>query len=164
MFETKPNILFNTTDVIQTFKKRFFMARISVHGYITYFSFKFHPTVLRISQTARVGFLISILLVILLVACSPSNQTEFSLPFELSSFLKNHIQELSGRIVRFQILNPRGEPMPYGILRLEWVEGGRMDFQTDQDGTLSMQFEKDMLENEVMVSANSEGAKIKVTW
>ena len=39
-----------------------------------------------------------------------------------------------------------------------------MSFQTDQDGILSMQFEKDMLENEVRVSAKSEGAIIQVTW
>ena len=106
----------------------------------------------------------SLLIMSLLVACSPSNHTEFSAPFELSSFLKNHIQKLPGQIVEFQILEQDGEPIAYGLLRFEWIEGGRMDFQTDQDGTLSMQFEKDMLENEVIVSSKLEGAKIKVTW
>ena len=66
--------------------------------------------------------------------------------------------------MKFQILDTGGEPMPYDLLRFEWVEGGRMDFQTDQDGTLSMQFEKDMLENEVMVSTTVEGTKIRATW
>ena len=67
-------------------------------------------------------------------------------------------------MVQFQILDPSGEPMPYAILRFEWIEGGHMDFQTNQDGTLSMQFEKDMLENEVMVSTKSEVSKIKIVW
>ena len=109
-------------------------------------------------------FPITILIFIVIVACSSSNYTEFSEPFELSSFLKNHIQELPGQMVCFQILDALGEPIAYDLLKFEWMEGGRMDFQTDQDGTLSMQFEKDMLENEVMVSAKSEGAKIRVTW
>lgn len=67
-------------------------------------------------------------------------------------------------MVRFQILDTDGEPIPHALLRFEWLEGGRMDFQTGTDGTLSMQFEKDMLENKVIVSAKSEGAKIQVTW
>ena len=100
----------------------------------------------------------------LFIACSHSNRTEFTEPFELSVFLKNHVQELPGQTVQFQILDMGGEPISYGLLRLKWVEGGRMDFQTDQDGKLSMQFEKDMLENEVMISAKLEDAKIRVTW
>ena len=148
--------------MLHTSKKRLFMEQIGGQSYTTYSFPKFHPKMLRIWQTSRESLLIFSLL--LLVACSPSDYTEFSSPFELSSFLKNHIQELPGQIVRFQILGPGGEPVSYDVLRFEWVEGGRLDFQTDQDGTLSMQFEKDMLENEVMVSAKSEGAKIKVTW
>ena len=106
----------------------------------------------------------ALLMLFFLFACSSSNQTEFSEPFELSRFLKNHVQELPGQTIRFQILDTDDEPVSYGLLRLKWVEGGRMDFQTDQDGTLSMQFERDMLENEVMVSTKSEGTKIRVTW
>lgn len=106
----------------------------------------------------------ALLMLFFLSACSPSNQTEFSEPFELGRFLKNHVQELPGQTVQFQILDTDSEPVSYGLLRLKWVEGGRIDFQTDQDGKLSMQFEKDMLENEVIVSAKSGGAKIKVTW
>ena len=100
----------------------------------------------------------------MLAACSPSNQEEYSAPLELSSFLKDQIQELPGQTIRFQILDISGEPMPYGLLRFEWTEGGRMDFQTDQDGTLRMQFEADMLDHKVMVSAKSKDAKIRVTW
>ncbi len=106
----------------------------------------------------------SLLILLVFVACSPSNETEFSEPFDLSSFLKNHVQELPGQTVQFQILDTGGEPMSYGLLRLRWIEGGRMDFQTDQDGKLRMQFERDMLENEVMVSAKSKSAKVRVTW
>ena len=105
-----------------------------------------------------------LLILLFFFACSPSNRIEFLKPFELSLFLKNHIHELPGQTVQFQILGTDGEPISYGLLRLKWVEGGRMDFQTDQDGKLSMQFEEDMLENKVMVSAKSEGAKIRVAW
>ena len=122
-----------------------------------------HSVYFRIQSIQRY-LLITLLILLTIVACSSSNHAEFSEPFELSSFLKNHIQKLPGQMVCFQILDALGEPIAYDLLKFEWVEGGRMDFQTDQDGTLSMQFEKDMLENEVMVSAKSKGAKIRVTW
>lgn len=131
-------------------------------SYITHFSAKFPPKMVRIWHPQRMFFLIANLL--LLVACTTSNQKEFSDNFELSSFLKKHIHALPGQMVQFQILDAGGEPIPYDVLRFEWIEGGRIDFQTDQDGTLRMQFEKDMLENQVRVSAKSEGAKIKVIW
>ncbi len=106
----------------------------------------------------------SFLILFCFLACSDSNYTEFSEPFELSSFLKNHIYKLPGHTVQFQILDSDGEPIPYDLLCFEWVEGGRMSFQTDQDGTLSMQFENDMLDNEVIVSTNSERTTIRVVW
>lgn len=106
----------------------------------------------------------SLIILCFILSCARSNHKEFPTAFELSSFLKNHIQELPGQSVRFQILGTDGEPIAYDLLRFEWNEGGRMDFQTNQDGILSMQFEKDMLENEVMVSAKSRHAKIRVTW
>ena len=100
-----------------------------------------------------------------MIACSPSdNHTEFLIPFELSAFLKNHIHKLPGQPVEFQILSKLGEPVPYGLLRFKWVEGGRMSFQTDRNGILSMQFERDILDYEVMVSPESKGAKLRVTW
>ena len=100
-----------------------------------------------------------------IIACSPSeNHTEFSTPFELNTFLKNHIHKLPGQTVQFQILSAFEEPIPYGILRFQWTEGGRMGFQTDQDGILSMQFEKDILDHEVIVSPESVDAKLRVTW
>ena len=71
---------------------------------------------------------------------------------------------MPGQAVKFQILDADGEPIPHDVLRFEWTEGGEIGFQTERDGTLTMQFEKDMLENEVMVSAKSAEAKIRVTW
>ncbi len=115
-------------------------------------------------QSVSVPFLNFILVLLLFLACSPSEHTEFSAPFELSSFLKNRVQELPGQTVRFQILDLGGAPIPHALLRFEWVEGPRMDFQTDTEGTLSMQFEKDILENVILVSPKSEGTKITVTW
>ena len=103
-------------------------------------------------------------ILLLLGACSPSNRTEFLVPFELSSFLEHHIQEFPGQTVKFQILDVDDEPIPHDVILFEWTAGGRIGFQTEQDGTLTMQFEKDMLKNEVMVSAKSEDAKIRVTW
>ena len=117
------------------------------------------PVLQRPHSTLYVLFIL-----LFLGACSPSNRTEFSAPFELSSFLKHHIQELPGQTVKFQILDADGEPIPHDVLRFAWTAGGEIGFQTEQDGTLTMQFEKDMLENEVMVSAKSEDAKIRVTW
>ena len=137
-------------------------TQIGTQNCIIYSSPKFQSKRLGIWQVARRYLLIFSL--VLLAACSPSEQKEFSAPFELSSFLRNQIQELPGQTVRFQILDLNGEPVPHGLLRFDWIEGGRMDFQTDQDGTISMQFEKDMLENEVIVFAKSERGKIKVTW
>lgn len=113
------------------------------------------------------GFYKFLLLLICLgfIACSPSeNHTEYAAPFELSTFLKNHIHQLPGQPVQFQILSRQGEPIPYGLLRFQWTEGGRMSFQTGQDGVLSMQFERDILEYEVIVSPESADAKVRVTW
>lgn len=115
-------------------------------------------------QSFSVPFLNFILVLLLFLACSPSEHTEFSAPFELSSFLKNHVPELPGQKVRFQILDTAEKPIPYALLRFEWVEGGIMDFQTEPNGSLTMRFEKDILENEVIVSAKSENAKVRITW
>ena len=100
----------------------------------------------------------------ILSCSSPSDDLEFSEPLSLRTFLTNHIQKLPGQIIRFQILSMQGEPISYGLLKFQWVDGGRMSFQTDQDGILSMQFEKDILEYEVNVSPESKNAKLRVTW
>lgn len=100
-----------------------------------------------------------------MVACSSSeNYVEFASPFELSAFLKEHIEKLPGQPIQFQILSRQGEPLSYGLLEFQWVEGGRMSFQSDQDGVLNMQFERDILDYEVMVSPESVEAQLRVMW
>ena len=160
--QKKSNIRSVNAGTFHISNKRDSATQIGEQNCIIYSSPKFQSKKLGIWQVARRYLLIFLL--ILLAACSHSEQKEFSTPFELSSFLRNQIQELPGQTVRFQILDLNGEPVPHGLLRFDWIEGGRMDFQTDQDGNISMQFEKDMLENEVMVFAKSERGKIKVTW
>ena len=160
--EKKSNTRSDSLDSIHISTQRDSTIQIGTQNCAIHSSPKFQSKRLGISQVAR-RYLLTLLL-IFLAACSPSEQKEFSAPFELSSFLRNHIQELPGQTVRFQILDLSGEPVPHGLLRFDWIEGGRMDFQTDRDGTISMQFEKDMLENEVTVFTKSEKGKIKVTW
>lgn len=109
--------------------------------------------------------LVFITICIGIVACSPAEDDRvFSEPFELSGFLKNNVDKLPGQTVRFQVLSRLEEPIPYGLLSFQWVEGGRMSFQTDHDGILSMQFEQDILDYEVMVSPESTDTKLRVTW
>ena len=98
------------------------------------------------------------------VGCSAPNHLEFDDAFELSSFLKTHISELPGQWIQFQILTQQGESVPFGLLRFQWIEGGQMSFQTDPNGVLRMEFEKDILDYEVKVSAESKENKIRVTW
>lgn len=109
--------------------------------------------------------LLLLLLCVAVISCVPSgDQAEFSTPFELSTFLKTHIRRFPGQSVEFQVLSIQGEPIPYGLLAFQWTEGGRMSFQTDQDGLLSMQFERDILDYEVMVAPESADAKLRVKW
>lgn len=110
-------------------------------------------------------YYVLICLICLSVAgCSAPNHLEFDEAFELSSFLRTHIRELSGQQVAFQIITERGEAASFGLLRFQWVEGGQMSFQTDPKGILHMEFEEDILAYEVMVSAELRGAKVCVTW
>lgn len=138
-----------------------FMVLIFVSGYQI---FKFMQMLPAVSQLTGKYILIFFLILFGIVACSSQDYTEFSEPFELSAFLKSRASGLSRQTINFQILDAHGEPISYGLLRFVWIQGGRMDFQTNQDGVLSIQFEKDMLENKVMVSTKLKSAKIKVTW
>ena len=113
---------------------------------------------------ARYYYLIVYLVWINVTGCSAPNHLEFDEAFELSSFLRSHVRELQGQQIQFQILTRQGDPVPFDILRFEWVEGGRISFQTDPNGVLDVAFEKDILDYEVMVSAESKGNKVRVTW
>ena len=115
-------------------------------------------------MVSKHSYLIVFLLWLGVMGCSSPNHIEFEEAFELSSFLKTHIRELPGQKVQFQILTLQGESVPFGLLRFQWVEGGRMSFQTDPNGQLRMEFEKDILEYEVMVSAEANKSKVRVTW
>ena len=125
--------------------------------------------VCRIKMVLKHYSLIVCLIWISIAGCSPPNHLEpnhleFDQSFELGSFLKTYIRELPGQTVQFQILTHQGDAVPFGILSLQWIEGGRMSFQTDPHGVLRMEFEKDILDYEVMVSAESEESKVRVTW
>ena len=100
----------------------------------------------------------------LLAGCSTPHHLEFDDAFELSLFLKNYIQKLPGQRIEFQVITQHGESVPFGILCFQWVEGGQMDFQTDPNGVLRMEFEEDILEHEVMVSTKLKASKVRVTW
>lgn len=102
-----------------------------------------------------------------MVGCTlstPAESIEFEDAFELSSFLKTHISKLSGQIVEFQVINNRGGTVPFGLLKFQWVEGGRMSFQTNPSGRLYIEFEEDILDYEVMVSPESKDNKVRVRW
>jgi len=80
---------------------------------------------------------------------------ERSLPFSLNEFLQENGIDDKSHEIRFQILDQQGHPVPFGLLRLEWPENGaRMSFQTDGEGGLSMHFDEDMRQSQVMVSAD----------
>ena len=99
-----------------------------------------------------------------ITGCSTPNHLEFDADFELSSFLSTYVRELPGQRIQFQILTQQGDPVPFGLIRFQWVEGGRMSFQTDPKGVLDMEFEKDIMNYKVMVSAESKENKVRVTW
>lgn len=112
-------------------------------------------------------WLVLLLFYVGMVGCtlpSPSDSIEFEDVFELSTFLKTHVPKLSGQVVEFQVINAQGGPVPFGLLKFQWIEGGRMSFQTNPSGQLHVEFEKDILEYEVMVSAESKGNKVRVRW
>lgn len=104
------------------------------------------------------------LICLCLIGCSTPNLTEFDDAFELSAFLKDNIDKLPGQKVQFQILTIQGEPVPFALLSFQWVEGGKMSFQTDREGKLVMEFEQDFLEYQVMVSAEKKNNKMHITW
>ena len=112
-------------------------------------------------------WLVLLLFCVGMVGCTfpgPSGSIEFEDAFELSSFLKTHVPKLSGQVVEFQVINGQGGPVPFGLLKFQWVEGGRMSFQTNPSGQLHVEFENDILEYEVMVSAESKGNKVQIRW
>ena len=110
------------------------------------------------------GILLILLFMLWLIVRPPRTEIVFSSPFEASSFLKNNLQDVPNQVVGFQVLDQQGEPISNGLIKFGWTEGGSLSFQTNLDGVLTMKFEKDFLEQEVMVSTESENGKVRVTW
>ncbi|MCG8462487.1 MAG: hypothetical protein MI919_39890 [Holophagales bacterium] len=77
-----------------------------------------------------------------------------TIPFELASLPARLAQEVVGRGFEMQILDASGQPVPYGLLRLQWEEGGRISLQSDSRGRLSVRFEADLSDHEVWISAD----------
>jgi hypothetical protein len=121
------------------------------------------------------------------LSCTPPHQNnkEFHQPFDLTEFLLEHQSGRDDRDITFQVHAAAGTPEAYGLLRFDWVDnGGRMSFQTDEKGEITMRFERDFLEYQVQVWAETkphnqillrepdydlstrrlEGGFIKVSW
>lgn len=110
------------------------------------------------------GILLILLFMLWLIVRPPRTEIVFSIPFEVSSFLKDNLQDVPNQVVDFQVLDQQSEPISNGLIKFGWTEGGSLSFQTNLDGVLTMKFEKDFLEQEVMVSTESENGKVRVTW
>ena len=111
--------------------------------------------------------LVLLLFCVGMVGCTfprPSNSIEFEEAFELSLFLKTHVPELLGQVVEFQVINCQGGAVPFGLLKFQWVDSRRMSFQTNPSGQLHVEFERDILEYEVMVSVESKDNKVRIRW
>lgn len=99
---------------------------------------------------------IPLLLALFLVSCQPGQDTWFESQFNLTSFLKESAPTAYTEIT-FQVCDKNKKPLPYGLLRFNWEDnGGRMSFQTDDKGQISMKFEEDILESEIVVSIDEK--------
>ena len=100
--------------------------------------------------------LFPILFLLTLCACLPGVQErKFQGSLMLAPFLKENIQDMDHHEIDFQILDKDGKPVPFALLRMDWEDsGGRMSFQTDKDGILGMHFNPEMLETDVIISAD----------
>ena len=113
----------------------------------------------RHSDARVTGFWLGCLL-LFLSACQTAEvaataEETLELPFNLTTFIKENLIDDKNHEVTFQILDRQGLPVSFGLLKLEWPESdGRMSFQTDEQGALSMHFDEDMLKTEVLVSAD----------
>ena len=110
------------------------------------------------------GILFILLFMLWLIAHSPRTEIVLSTPFEVSSFLKSNLQDVPNHAVNFQVLNPQNEPISNGLITFEWTEGGSISFQSNLKGILTMKFEQDFLDQEVMLSTEVEKGQVRVTW
>ncbi|MDE0322446.1 MAG: hypothetical protein OXN27_00860 [Candidatus Poribacteria bacterium] len=110
------------------------------------------------------GILIILLFVLWLIPDFSRTERVLSTPFEISSFLKSNLQDVPNHAVDFQILDQQNEPVSNGLIIFGWTEGGSISFQSNQKGVLTMKFEEDFLDQEVMVSTEVENGKIRLAW
>jgi hypothetical protein len=103
--------------------------------------------------------LVTLLIMGLMVLASCTNEPRerwFESSFELTGFLKEQAPEPMSEIV-FQVCDAQRQPIPHGLLRFDWLDnGGRMSFQTDEEGKIAMRFEEDILQTEIEVSIDQK--------
>lgn len=79
------------------------------------------------------------------------------IPFRLDAFLKENIEDFNHNEVAFRIKDQAGNPVPYALFKMEWSDnGGRMSFQADEKGTITMHFAENMLDSEITVSVDTK--------
>lgn len=57
-----------------------------------------------------------------------------------------------------QVLDGSGQPVPHALLRMQWPEAGRLAFQTDEQGSLTMRLCDPLVSEGVMLSAQVKPA------
>lgn len=111
-----------------------------------------------------IGIFFVLLFVLGFISRPPRTVMVLATPFEVSSLLKDNLEDAPTQAVSFQVLDPQNEPVSNGLITFEWTEGGRISFQTNLEGVLTMKFEEDFLDQEVMVSTEVEEGEVRVSW
>jgi len=64
-------------------------------------------------------------------------------PFALTALLDETFAALGSDAAEltFQALDPQGEPLPFALVDFAWDEGGRMGFQSDELGRVTLRWE-----------------------
>jgi hypothetical protein len=116
------------------------------------------PPALRLDRSARRGALSATALLALLPACdvaSAGNAVALEPPFALSDLVRRGSEVVgpaTGVEVRLQVIDARGKDVPYGLVQLDWDEGGRTAFQSDVEGTLWMRFPAVALDGDAVLT------------
>ena len=110
------------------------------------------------------GLIVVLLAVLWIVVYSSKQEVVFSEPFNLSLFLKDNLEHIPDKMIDFRVLDTLGDPVRDSLIKFDWSEGGRITFQTDHRGVISMQFEEDFLDSDVIVSAEQKGGKVSILW
>ena len=100
--------------------------------------------------------LLGLLAAAVLLSCGPKAHLEMEAPFDLTVLLAARSGPPLDTDIDLQILDTGGRPVPFGLLRMEWIEGGRISLQSDERGRLTLRFEPDLLDYQVMISAETK--------